>query len=76
MRRLESSGFSAIRVQSIADHTFPSSAQALGRLRRGEKLSSIVVDLAPEDRSAARWLSPWRDFLGFEDYLIVTADKA
>ena len=42
---------------------------------RGREWFSIVNDLQPEDFIAEEWVSVWRDFMGLDDYVVVTADK-
>jgi microcystin synthetase protein McyJ len=74
-RRLAGSGFCDVQFESIADYTFPGLVQVLAARGRGPKASPAVVRGRATDWVAEEWLSPWRDFLGFEDYLIVTAVK-
>ncbi|HKC12018.1 MAG TPA: class I SAM-dependent methyltransferase [Vicinamibacteria bacterium] len=73
--KLGEQGFAEVKIESIGDWVFPGfTRQGALRLEGGE-WCSIVNDLRPEDFIGEEWVSVWRDFMGLDDYVVVTADK-
>jgi microcystin synthetase protein McyJ len=71
--KLAERGFVDINVDSIGDYVFPGASRAKDLQLEGRE--RIAVDLQPEDFVAEDWLCSWRDMVGFDEYVVVTADK-
>ena len=73
--RLREIGFRNVKITSIAEHVFPAMVSYFAQLRQGVKKEDAVVSLAGADLD----LNPWRFgqgwFFGFDDYIIVSADR-
>lgn len=68
-------GFADVNVESIGDWVFPGFTRQGALKLEGGEWFSIVNDLRPEDFVGEEWVSVWRDFMGLDDYVVVTADK-
>lgn len=73
--KLRERGFADVGVESIGDWVFPGFTRHGAMKLEGGEWFSIVNDLKPEDFVAEEWVSVWRDFMGLDDYVVVTADK-
>jgi hypothetical protein len=47
----------------------------LHAIRNRQSIFASVVDLKPEDFVAEDWLCAFRDLVGIDDYVMVTANK-
>jgi microcystin synthetase protein McyJ len=73
--KLRERGFVDVSMDSIGDFVFPGFARLRGLQIEGNEWFSSRIDLEPADFVAEHWLSPWRDTMGLEDYVVVAADK-
>jgi microcystin synthetase protein McyJ len=73
--RLRRAGFSTVTFDRIEDYVFPGFTRLKALSLAGQPWFGVHIDLKPEDFVGTEWASEWRDLLGFDEYMIVTADK-
>jgi len=72
---MEDIGFYDVHAESIALQVYPASLEYFRQMGKGIKQEDVVIDIDPGKLSLEEWSCTRGWFMGFDDYILITARK-